>query len=85
MVQLDHDEEMGPMHGCTGTLDAEFEVQRTIKRAELTAFLCLLRKAIGPTTVHVDNKFINDGLWKGDMKCLGCEISQEGRRLFGKN
>ena len=30
-----------------GTLDAEFEVQRTIKRAELTAFLCLLRRIVG--------------------------------------
>ena len=35
-VQLDHDEEIGPMHG---TLDAELEVRRTIKGAELTAFL----------------------------------------------
>ena len=34
VVQLDHDEEMGPMHGVYGTLDAELEVQRTIKRAE---------------------------------------------------
>ena len=39
MVQLDHDEEMGPMHEMYGTLDAELEVQRTIKRAELMAFL----------------------------------------------
>ena len=37
MVQLDHDEEMEPMHGMYGTLDAELEVQRTIKRVELTA------------------------------------------------
>ena len=29
---------MGSMHGMHGTLDAELEVQRTIKRAELTAF-----------------------------------------------
>ena len=28
----------------------------TIGRAELTAFLCLLRKAVGPTKVHVDIK-----------------------------
>ena len=39
VVQLDHDEEMGPMHGMYGTLDAELGVQRTIKRAELPAFL----------------------------------------------
>ena len=55
-MQLDHDELMGPMHGMYGTLDAEFEVQRTIKRAEQTAFSCPIRKAIGPTMVHVDDK-----------------------------
>ena len=60
VVRLGHDEEMGPMHGMYGTLDAELEVQRTIKRAELTAFLCLL-KNIGPTLNHVDNKGIFDG------------------------
>ena len=37
-------------------MEAEYEVQRTIKRVELTAFLCFLRKAIGPIKVHVDNK-----------------------------
>ena len=36
MVQLDHDEEIGPLHGMYGTMDAELEVQRAIKRAELT-------------------------------------------------
>ena len=30
VVLLDHDEEMGPMHGIYGTLDAELEVQRSI-------------------------------------------------------
>ena len=39
MVQSDHDEEMGPMHGMYGTLDAELEVQRAIKGVELTVFL----------------------------------------------
>ena len=33
----------------SGTLDADFEVKRTIKRAELTAFLRLLRRLVGPT------------------------------------
>ena len=36
--------------------ECELEVQRPIKRAELTAFLCLLGVIIGPTTAHVDNK-----------------------------
>ena len=40
VVQLDHDQEVGPMHGMCGTLDAELDVERTINRAELTAFLC---------------------------------------------
>ena len=57
--------------GMYGTLDAELKVQRTIKRAELTAFWCLLRKAIGPTVVHVDNKGIIDGLWRGELRCMG--------------
>ena len=34
-----------------------------MKGAELTAFLCLLRKAIGPLVFHVGNKGIIDGLW----------------------
>ena len=64
VVQLDHDEEWDGR-------DAELEVQRTIKRAELTTFLCILRKAIGPTIVHVDDKWVIDGLWRGDEKCIG--------------
>ena len=46
VVQLDYDEEMVPLHGMYGSMDAEFEVQRTIKRSELTAFLCLLERVI---------------------------------------
>ena len=38
VVQLDYDEEMRPLHGMYGSMEEEFEVQRTIKRAELTAF-----------------------------------------------
>ena len=44
VVQLDSDEEMGPLHGMYGSMEAEYEVQRTVKRAELTAFLCLLQR-----------------------------------------
>ena len=51
-------------------MEAALEVQRTIKRAELTAFLCLLKKVIGPIKVHVDNKGIKDGLWRGERKCI---------------
>ena len=48
--------------GCTAPMEAEFDVQRTIERAELSAFLCLLKKVIGPIKVHVDNKGMKDGL-----------------------
>ena len=65
-MHLDHDDEMGPMHGIYGTLDAELELQRTIKRAELTAFLRLTREAIGPTVVHVDTRGMNH--WCGEVK-----------------
>ena len=44
VVQLSHDEELGPLHGMYGSMEAELEVQRTNKRAELTAFVCLLRR-----------------------------------------
>ena len=64
VVQLDHDEEVGPMHGMHSTLDAELEVQRTIERAQLTVCLCLIRRISGPTKAHVDNKGIIDGLWR---------------------
>ena len=66
VVQLDYDEEMVPLHGMYGSVEAECEVQRTIKRAELTAFLCLLRKVSGPIKVHVDNKGTIDWLRKGE-------------------
>ena len=34
VVQLDYDEEMEPLYGMYGSMEAEYEVQRTIKRAE---------------------------------------------------
>ena len=55
VVQLDYDEELGPVRGMYGSMEAELEVQRTIKWAELTAFLCLFKKVMGPIKVHVDN------------------------------
>ena len=53
---------MGPLHGMYGSVETEYEVQRTIKRAELTAFLFLHGKVCGPIKVHVDNKGIIHGL-----------------------
>ena len=70
VVQLDYVEEMEPLRGMYSSMEAAYEVQRTIKRAELTVFLCLLRKVIGPIKVHVDNKGIFDGLRKGKKECI---------------
>ena len=53
--------EMGSLPVMYGSMEAEFEVQRTIKRAELTAILCLLKKVIGLIKVHVGNKGIISG------------------------
>ena len=68
-AQLDYDEEMEPLHGMYGSVEAEFEVQRTIKRAELTASCCLLRKVCGPIKIHVENKGTIDGLRRGEKEC----------------
>ena len=57
------------MWGACGA-EAEFEVQRTIRRAELTAFLCFLRKVCGPIKIHVENKLIIDGLRRGEKECI---------------
>ena len=70
MIHLDLDEELGSMHGMYGSPEAESEVQRSRKKAELTAVRCLLKKVFGPTLVHVDNKGVIDGLWRGEMKCV---------------
>ena len=51
-------------------MEAEFEVQRTIKRAEWTAFLYLLRKVRGPIKIHVDNKGIIDGIRRPEKECI---------------
>ena len=59
-----------PCMECTAQWRQKFEVQRTVKTAELTAFLCILKKVIGLTKVHVDNKGIVDGLWRGERKCI---------------
>ena len=53
----------GPLHGIYGSMEAQLEVQRTVKRAEPTAFLCLLKTVIGPIIkVHADHKGIIDWL-----------------------
>ena len=51
VVQLDSDGELGRIHGMYGSMEAEFEVPRTVKRAQLTTCLCFLKKVIGPIKV----------------------------------
>ena len=79
--KLDYDEEMGPLHGMYGSMEAEFEVQRTIKRAELTAFFALLKKVIGPIKIHVGNKGTIDGSRKGEKECFSQEREMQ---TYGK-
>ena len=67
-------------------MEADYEVQRTNKTAELTAFLCLLRKVIGPIKVQVDNKGIIDGLRKGEKECIKPRAGDADLRFkIGKN
>ena len=79
MEQKDHDNKMGSTHGMYGTWSANLEVERTIKKAELTAFLCLLTRIVGPTTAHVGNKRIIDGKIEkdGEMRSWESTIWQE--------
>ena len=81
MVQLDFDGELGPLSGMYGSMDAELEVQRTFKRAELTAFLCFPKRVIGPIKVHVDNKGIIDGLLRGERKCIDPKAGDADLRI----
>ena len=48
VVQLDYDEELGLLHGMCGSMEAELQVQRTIKRAELTASFAFVKKSDWP-------------------------------------
>ena len=57
VVQLDYDEGLRPLHGMYGSVEAEFEVQRIIKRAELTAFLRFTTKDL--LTGHGERKCID--------------------------
>ena len=46
MVQLDHDEEMEPMHGMYGTMDAELEVRRSIKEGCVDGIFCVFSRKL---------------------------------------
>ena len=59
----------GPWTGCTARWKQNLRSSETIKRAGLTAFLCLLKTVIGPIKVYVDNKLMIDAIWRGERKC----------------
>ena len=70
MVQLDYDEEMGPLHGMFGLSGGRTRgPAHHQKGTELTVFSCLKKKSNG-ARVHVDNKGIVDGLRRGESKCM---------------
>ena len=60
----------GKKRRCPSRVEAEFEVQRTIKRAKLTAFSCLLNRVIGPMKVYVDIKGSIVGPRRGERECV---------------
>ena len=66
---------------CTLLLDAEREVHRAIKRAELTACFCPSEVLSGVITAHVDHKGVMGGLWKGKIEVHWPE--SKGRRSVG--
>ena len=76
VVQLDYHEEMGPLDGVYGSNG--YEVRSTMKRAELTAFLCLLKKVIGPIKVHVVNQGKIDRSRKGEKECIKPRAGRAG-------
>ena len=69
VVQLDY-EELGPLRWMCGSMDAELEFQRTIKRAELTAFLCVLKKGDWTHKSACRQQKNIHGLWRGETKYI---------------
>ena len=68
-MQLD-DEEKEPMRGMSGALDAEVEVQRTLKEGRGGGLLVSLHKDCR-SAAHVDNKGIIVALRRDERKCSG--------------
>ena len=92
VVQLDYDKEEEPWYAIYGSMLAELEGQRTIRRVKLcflfyNGFVMFFRTINHP---HTDKMGIIDGfLWRGEEGCLGlrqqdadcaikrCELPQE--------
>ena len=56
MVQLDHDEEVGPVLGMYGTLDAELEVQVPSRELSKHLFWYLFRRVVGSSRLMLTTK-----------------------------
>ena len=56
-------------HHARGLLPVQLPVQRTIKRAELWAFLHALRYVVPPMVFHTDHQGILDGVLRGKRWC----------------
>jgi len=56
-------------HYARGPLPVQLPVQRTIKRAELWAFLHAMRYVVPPMVFHTDHKGILDGILRGKQWC----------------
>ena len=85
VAQLDYDEELGHMRGMCCSMEAGLEVQRTRKRTELTAFIFLPKRVIGPIRVHFNDKGIIDGLRRGESDCIKPKAGDADMSRFGKN
>ena len=88
VVQLDHDGEAEPTHASVGVIEAGVDVQRAMKRADVTAFQMALRGFCPMATSHTDNICILSGLHRGEDDVYGPEsqrnglwINNKGRRI----
>ena len=71
VVRLDYDKEEEPWYATSGTMLAELEVQRTIKRAEPRAFTAALAELVGSSTARIDTMGVLDGPCMGEEGCIG--------------
>ena len=62
LVQLDHDGELEPMHGNLGPIEAGIDVQRTIRRVDMTSFWMTLTGLCALATILTDNISFLSGL-----------------------
>ncbi|CAK0829303.1 unnamed protein product [Prorocentrum cordatum] len=53
-----------------GPLSCQYSVQKTVKRAEMWAFLKVLEVVMPPCRIHTDHQGIIDGLARGARWCL---------------